>query len=66
MTFTQALNKLQNGNGVYRPSFPSGVYILIPPTMTNLYWIYPSNINNPALPYCPTVADLNATDWVEL
>ena len=55
--------KLIIGKAVSRPSFPIGVYIFIPPNINYIYNFYPTNINNPTLPYCPSIADLQAIDW---
>ena len=66
MNITDVFNKLRNGKAITRPSFPSGVYLFIPPNMNYIYTFYPSNSGNPALQYSPTIADINATDWMQL
>lgn len=65
-TFTQVVNRLGNGKCLTRPGWSgSGKYIVSPLNFDGVLTVYPSNTTSPAQVYCPTMSDLNATDWVD-
>ena len=62
-TFNDAMTKAINGKCVYRTGWNNSNYVMVPPSTSNFYEVFPSNINNPTLLYSPTVADVQGTDW---
>jgi hypothetical protein len=66
LTFLQAVNKIQAGKLLTRPSYINGEYFIMLHGLLAIYNVISGNLLNPTVPYILSVVDINATDWVEV
>lgn len=64
-SFTQAVNKIQNGKYMTRPSWSNAQFILATPFTPMIMYCVPSNMNTPCTNYVPSIEDISGTDWIE-
>lgn len=65
-TFSEMLNKIQNGKIMARQAWANGIFLMSLSSIPYIMYFVTNNSNNPCQPYRAYLADINASDWVEI